>query len=263
MDLLAFFTSGLEPWALLIVCPLLFLAGLIDAIGGGGGLISVPAYMFTGLPVYQVLGTNKLSSCMGTSVSTAKYIRNGYVVWAYAIPCVVTAFAGSTLGASLTLMTDERVLLYFMLIALPVIAFYVLKSKNLGQGRVPFSRKRTAITAAAIAFVCGVYDGFYGPGAGTFMILLLDGVAHLDIYKSAGIAKVINLTTNIGALVTFLRNGCVLIGLGLLGGVFNIAGSYIGANLFKDKGAAIVRPVILIVLAVFAVRLILQLTGVL
>lgn len=122
--------------------------------------------------------------------------------------------------------------------------------------------RRTALLCMAIAFVVGIYDGFYGPGTGTFLMLLLTGAAHLDVFKAAGITKAINLTTNVTALVVFLLNGSVLLGLGLLGGFFNIAGNYLGARMFSQKGSAIVRPIILVVVAVFAVRLILQLAGI-
>ena len=114
----------------------------------------------------------------------------------------------------------------------------------------------------AVAFVVGIYDGFYGPGTGTFLLLLLTGVARLDVFKAAGVTKAINLTTNVTALVVFLVSGTTLIGLGITGGIANIAGNYLGAKLFSNKGSAIVRPIILVVIIVFAVRLILQLTGI-
>ena len=262
LDFLSFITAGTPWWTLLVICPLLFIAGFIDAIGGGGGLISIPAYMFCGLPAHQVIGTNKLSSSMGTLIATAKYVRAGYVDWKLTLPCVAMAFAGSAAGAQLSLVASERFLMYFMLIAIPVVAFYVLRSKNIGAAREPWSRRRTVAICMGVALGVGVYDGFYGPGTGTFLMLLLDGLARLDIYKAAGTTKVVNLTTNIAALATFLANGTVLVGLGLVGGLFNIAGNYLGARTFTHKGSKIVRPVILVVLGVFAVRIVLQLTGV-
>jgi uncharacterized membrane protein YfcA len=261
----SFFTGGLPAWSLLVICPLLFIAGFVDAIGGGGGLISLPAYLLCGLDPHLVIGTNKLSSSMGTLVATVKYARTGYMMWSLCGLCVLTALAGSSLGSRLSLLASPEFLMVFMLVALPVIAFYVIRKKDFGscesgQGMV-YSWRKTAIISMAVAFFVGIYDGFYGPGTGTFLMLLLTGAAKLDVFKAAGVTKVINLTTNVTALAVFLANGTVLIGLGLAGGAFNIAGNYLGARMFSQKGASIVRPVILVVIAVFAVRLVLQLLG--
>lgn len=261
MDLLTFFTGGLPAWGLAVVLPLLFAAGFVDAIGGGGGLISIPAYLLSGLPPHIAIGTNKLSSSMGTAVATGHYARRGYIPWKTAGASVAFALAGSFAGAQLTLVASEFVLTVFMLVALPVIAFYVVWKKDLVNEKPPLSARRTLALCAGIAFAVGVYDGFYGPGTGTFLMLLLTGAARLDVFRAAGVTKAINLTTNVTALVVFLSSGVVLVGLGLLAGAFNIAGNYLGARMFSSKGQAIVRPIILVVLAVFAARLVAQLVG--
>lgn len=264
MDLVQFFTGGLPAWGLLVICPLLFVAGFVDAIGGGGGLISLPAYMFAGLDPHLTIGTNKLSSTMGTTIATIKYARSGYMEWRLCAFCVVTAVVGSAIGSHLSLVASTRFLMVFMLIALPIIGLYVVFRKDLGtvgRNEGPSDAKTFALSML-IALAVGVYDGFYGPGTGTFLMLLLTGAAKLDVFRAAGVTKAVNLTTNVTALTVFLMNGTVMVGLGLLGGAFNIAGNYLGARTFSSKGAAIVRPVILVVVAVFSVRLILQLAGV-
>ena len=261
MDLLTFFTGGLPAWGLAVVLPLLFAAGFVDAIGGGGGLISIPAYLLSGLPPHIAIGTNKLSSSMGTAVATGHYARRGYIPWKTAGASVAFALAGSFAGAQLTLVASEFALTVIMLVALPVIAFYVVWKKDLVNEKPPLSARRTLALCAGIAFAVGVYDGFYGPGTGTFLMLLLTGAARLDVFRAAGVTKAINLTTNVTALVVFLSSGVVLVGLGLLAGAFNIAGNYVGARMFSSKGQAIVRPIILVVLAVFAARLVVQLVG--
>lgn len=262
MDLLTFFTGGMPAWGLAIVLPLLFVAGFVDAIGGGGGLISIPAYLFCGLPPHLAIGTNKLSSSMGTAVATWHYAQRGYIPWKTAGASVAFALAGSYVGARLTLVASEFALTVFMLVALPFIAFYVVWKKDLVNEKPALSAGRTLALCAAIAFAVGIYDGFYGPGTGTFLMLLLTGAARLDVFRAAGVTKAINLTTNVTALVVFLSNGVVLVGLGLLSGAFNIAGNYLGAKMFSSKGQTIVRPIILVVLTVFAVRLVAQLAGV-
>lgn len=262
MDILGFICGGFDPWALAVLLPMLFVAGFVDAIGGGGGLISLPAYLFCGLPAHLAIGTNKLSSSMGTAVSSAKYALQGFMKPAYCAPGIVGAVAGSVIGARLALVASETALMVFMLVAVPVVGFYVLVKKDLKNDKPAFGAQRTVALIAAIALVCGVYDGFYGPGTGTFLLLGLTGIARLDVFKAAGTTKAINLSTNLGALVVFLASGTALIGLGLICGIANIAGNYLGAKLFSGKGSAIVRPIILVVLVVFIVRLILQLAGI-
>lgn len=242
---------------LLIICPLAFVAGFVDAIAGGGGLISLPAFILAGIPVHQALGTNKLASAMGTTISTIRYALSGYMVKVFVVAGVACGLAGSCLGSNLALLTSAQTLKVVMLVALPFIAYFVLRTKNLGaesQEELPTARA-IAITAAA-AFTVGIYDGFYGPGTGTFLLLLLTTVAHQDIRTAAGTTKAINLSTNLAALAVFLANGSVLVALGLIAGVFNIAGNWVGSRSFIRRGSSIVRPVMLVVLVLFAARLV-------
>ena len=147
----------------LIVCPLLFLAGFVDAIGGGGGLISLPAYLFAGLPIHHAIATNKLSSACGTSLTTIRFIRNGLVsVW-LAVPSVIAAMIGSFCGARLSLMMSENVMRLVLLIALPAASFCVLNPHLFPDrsDQALILTKRTYATAVIAAFVIGAYDGFF------------------------------------------------------------------------------------------------------
>ena len=243
----------------LIVCPLVFLAGYIDAIAGGGGLISLPAYMITGLPVHNAIATNKMSSSMGTLVATAKYARSGYIRWRRAALCVVCAFVGSTSGARLALMVTDRYFRIFLLVVLPLTAAYILFGKPFVGEKKPYGAVRTTLISMLTAVCIGVYDGFYGPGTGTFLLLLLTGAAHMKLTEANGTTKVINLTTNVSALAVFLLNGKVLLPLGTTAGLFSIAGNYLGARRFSKGGASSVRPVMLIVLAVFFAKVLTEL----
>ena len=118
----------------LIVCPFLFLAGLIDAIGGGGGLISLPAYLIAGLPPHAAVATNKLSSACGTTLATLRFIKNGLVNLKLAIPSVIAAIIGSSIGANLSLLIKEEIMLYIMIAILPICAFLVLNKKLFHDG---------------------------------------------------------------------------------------------------------------------------------
>lgn len=247
----------LTPQTFLIVCPFLFLAGLMDAIGGGGGLISLPAYLIAGLPVHQAIATNKLSSACGTTLATARFIRNRLVNFRLAIPSVLAAVMGSSIGAHLSMATDEKIMRYILFIILPVSALIVLNKKLFHDAEDDTVRlnRRTVLTAIGAAFTIGIYDGFYGPGTGTFLIIAFTVLARMSIQTANAQAKVINLTTNITSLVIFLLNGQVLIPLGLAAAVCNMAGGYIGAGLVMTKGSKIVKPIILFVLGLLLIKI--------
>ena len=248
----------MSPWMrYLIVCPLIFLGGFVDAVAGGGGLISLPAYLIAGLPVHMSIGTNKISSAMGTALTTAKFWKQGYIKPGLCLLCAVFALAGSAFGANLALLVDDRVFRIILLFILPLTALYVFKSKAIDTaGRDPLPPGRTALIACVLALVIGVYDGFYGPGTGTFLLLLLTGLAHMSLNDAAGTTKVINLSTNVAALVTYLVNGQVLLPLGLTAGLFGIAGNWLGARSFTARGSGIVKPLIGVVLSIFFVKVV-------
>ena len=248
---------------ILIVFPLLFLTGFVDSIAGGGGLISLPAYLLAGLPIHSAIATNKLSSAMGTTVSTVHFLRKGYMNLKTCIPGIIAALVGSSLGANLSLHLNERSLKILVLFVLPFAAFHVLRSKNLEKYHDhPLPPVTTVILCTLISFFVGAYDGLYGPGTGTFLLLLFTGVCHLSLENAAGTTKAINLTTNVVSLVIYIMNGKVLIPLGLAAGLFNMAGNYVGSHCFSSKGNTFVRPVILVVLTIFFAKTILELAGI-
>ena len=254
-------TLTLLPFA--IVCPLVFLGGFVDAVAGGGGLISLPAYLIAGVQAHNALATNKLSSAMGTTLTTVRFARKGFIPWRQAAVCVVFAFLGSSLGAKLALKIDGTVFTLLMLVILPLVAVYVLRGKSLGQGeQAPCSPRRTFVVGALAALVIGGYDGCYGPGTGTFLMLALTGLAHMELTRANGVTKAINLTTNLSALAVFLLNGKVLLPLGLVAGCFGILGNYLGTRFFIQGGVKFVKPVILVVLTIFFGKVLFQILGI-
>ena len=247
---------SLTPVSFLIVCPMLFLAGFVDAIGGGGGLISLPAYLFAGLPVHQAIATNKLSSACGTSLSAARFMQNGLISLKLALPAVAAAFVGSFLGARLSLTVSEDVMKYVLFIVLPAAAFAVLNRHLFGEGGETAKADRRTMTVCVLsALVIGMYDGFYGPGTGTFLIIAFTVLAKMSVPAANAQAKIINLTTNITSLAVFLLNGQVVFLLGLAGAACNMAGNWLGSGLAITKGAKIARPVILVVLALLLIKI--------
>lgn len=244
--------------SLLIICPLVFLAGFVDAIAGGGGFVSLPAFMFAGFPVHAALGTNKLSSSLGTTLATARYALDGFIPLKIALACALCSLTGSQFGTRLALSINEYAFKIIILIIIPPTALYVLRDKSFNDNTEPFSPNKTLLLCMIIAFACGAYDGFYGPGTGTFLLLLLTSIAHLKLTQANGITKVINLASNYAALSVFLMNDKVLIIPGLIAGVFNIAGNYIGSRSFENGGAKVVRPVMIIILSIFFIRVLLE-----
>lgn len=250
---------GYSIWVVLLIGCGVFCASFVDAIGGGGGIISVPVYLLAGLPTHFALGTNKLSSGLGTAASTFRYLKNGFVDWVLAIPSVGFALYGAHLGTRLQIALDERYLKYLLLVVLPVVAFVMLRQKTFPEekGMIHPWVQRAIVWSAS--FIVGGYDGFYGPGTGTFLLLIFCNFAKMDLRTASGNVKVVNFSSNIGSLATSLMAGKVLIPVGLIAAVFSIAGHYLGAGLTIKNGAKIVRPVILVVLVLLAVKVIAEL----
>ena len=238
-----------------IVCPLVLLAGFVDAIGGGGGLISLPAYLIAGLPPHQAIATNKLSSACGTALTTARFARRRLIDWPMAVPCIAMGLLGSFTGAKLSLLMDSGVLSKVLYVVLPITAVLVLRKNVLREAPdASLSRKKTTLIAAAISLAVGVYDGFYGPGTGTFLIILFSLLAKMDVRSANGLCKAVNLTTNVTSLVVFLRGGQVLIALGLAAAACNMLGNWLGSGMAIKSGVKITRPIIIFVLLLLLLR---------
>lgn len=245
----------------LIVCPLVFLAGFVDSIAGGGGLISLPAYLIAGLPVHNAIGTNKLSSGVGTAVTTYRFWKNGFIPLKESVVGLICAIIGALAGARLALMISDAFFRKLLLFILPATALYVMFNKRMDKEaeEEAYSMKKTLVIVALAALVIGMYDGFYGPGTGTFLMLLLTGAARMSLQKAAGVTKVINLTTNLTSLAVYLINGKVIFTLGIAAAAFSVAGNYLGSKCFTSNGKKLVKPTMLFVLAIFFVKTLLEL----
>lgn len=241
---------------LLIVCPFAFLAGFVDSIAGGGGLISLPAYVFAQLPMHFALGTNKLSSIIGTFFSVIRFIKNKQVHYKSAIASAIGALIGSRIGAKAALSLSDKYLKYCLIIILPVIAVFILTHRSFGEKdtALKFSMTKIVVLSVISGLVIGAYDGFFGPGAGTFLILIYTEIIGFNIVTASGNAKIANFASNLAALVTFLQSGTVLVQLGLLAAVFSIVGNWIGSGMAIKNGAKIIRPVFIVVLILLFIK---------
>ena len=242
----------------LIVCPLCLLVGVLNASVGGGGLISLPAMLLAGLPPHLAIGTNKLQAICGLSVATYRYARSGLIELKLAVPTVACALVGSFLGSNLSLLVPEGVLAYIVVGVLPVVAFFVLKKDSFiddGACELVLDR-RMCMVACACSLVIGAYDGFYGPGAGTFYVIALCALAQMGARHASAHAKVVNLATNLTATVVFLVNGQVCIPLGLAAGACAMVGAWLGAGLVIKDGARIMKPLIGVAFVLLVAKLV-------
>ncbi len=242
--------------SLLWLLPVIFLSGFMDSIAGGGGIISLSAYLAAGLPPHMALGTNKVSAFLGTGISTWRFARHGHVRWDAALVSFLGALVGSAIGAKLALVVSERVLVYIMLAVLPVIAVLVLRGAGFTPRETEWPRGAMLSLAAAIGVFLGGYDGFFGPGTGTFLIMAFTGILGFDVLTACGNAKVVNFASNVAAAFTFIINGQVLYALAVPCALCAIAGQYIGAGVAMKRGARVVRPMVLVVITLLMAKII-------
>ena len=207
--------------------------------------------------MHNAIATNKLSSTCGTTLTTVRFIRQGLVNWKLAVPTIVFAMLGSSLGAHLSMKMDEGIMQNILFLVLPIVAFVVMNPKLFrdNEGAKVVLNTRLWVTAILSSFLIGMYDGFYGPGTGTFLIIAFTAFAGFPLARANAHAKVINLTTNLTSLGIFLTGGQVVFALGLAGAVCNMAGNFLGAERALKQGAKITKPVILIVLALLSLKI--------
>lgn len=246
----------------LIVCPLVFLAGFVDSIAGGGGLISLPAYLFVGLPVHLASGTNKVVTCMGTAAAAGKYIKSGRVKLKYALIAAAFALAGSVLGTHIALYLNERTLKTVILCVLPAAAVVLAVNRDFGRDRTPprrdWSNTQELLLCAFIGLVMGCYDGMIGPGTGTFTMLMFSLVIGMDLLTASGCTKVSNLSSNVASAIVWLINGDVLLPVVIPAAICSILGNLTGAKFAIKGGSKRIRCVSFIVLGLLFVKLIID-----
>lgn len=238
---------------------LCLLAGFIDSIAGGGGLISLTSYYAIGLPPIYALGNNKFSSTFGTFVAMVNYSRKRNVIWSVAIPAAILALIGSRLGAQIALVYAGRVFRYVLLVVLPILTVLTLRKKTskkeeeiLDLGRIP---SRVYIVAMALGFALGAYDGFFGPGTGMFYTLGFTFVG-LPMINACGTTKVLNLASNIAALFTFIMNGNISYKLGVPCVIASVIGNTLGSEFAIKKGEKGIKPVLLIVILLLYIKIV-------
>lgn len=247
----------LAPELLALLCGFAFLAGFVDAVVGGGGLIQIPA-LFVLLPGVQpatLLGTNKFANIWGTLSATIQYLRKVPMEWRATLPAIATALVFGYLGASVAASIPADAFRPLILVLLMGVLAYTLAKKDIGALHAPrLSKRRALCTALVTGALIGFYDGIFGPGTGSFLIIAFVGLFGFSFLAASASAKLINVVTNGAALAFFIGAGHVRYDIALPMAVFNVAGSLTGTHLAIRKGSVFVRRLFIIVVVLLILR---------
>lgn len=244
-------------WAFAALCVLAFFAGLVDSVIGGGGLIQVPALlvMLPGVPIATIFGTNKIVSVSGTTVALAQIARKVTVPWRMLLAAAIVGAIFAFIGARSVTLIDPALLKPIILLLLIAVAIYTFMRKDFGHLHAPkWPESKQRWIAIGIGAVLGFYEGFFGPGTGSFLIFAFVGLLGFNFLTASASAKVINITTNLAAIAWFAWNGNILYKLAIPMAVFNVAGALVGSRLAIKKGSGFLRVFFLIVMVALILR---------
>ncbi len=230
------------------------LAGLLDAVAGGGGLIALPVLLSTGISPIQALATNKLQGTFGTFSSSLYFIRNGLVRLDEIKFMVACTFVGAAGGTLVVQFISSQYLSSLIPLLLIGIALYFLLSPTLSDEHRQ-SLISTRLFSLTVGFGVGFYDGFFGPGTGSFFVIALVGLLGFGLTKATAHTKILNLTSNTASLCFFLLSGHVILSVGLTMGVGQLIGARLGAGLVHRRGSRVVRPVVVVVSVLISIKL--------
>lgn len=245
--------------SVLFICLAGFLAAAIDAIAGGGGIISLPALLATGIPPHFALGTNKFASTCGSLTSSFRFARSKMVHFPlvkYQVPCTAL---GAALGVYTALRVDEGFLNWFIVVMIFAVAVYTTFKKDFG-GSDKFTglNTRNFLIGMSFAFGLGFYDGFFGPGAGSFLIFLFISVFGFDFTLAAGNSKVLNFTSNVVSLILFAISGKIIYMVAIPMALSMVLGAYVGSHIAIKNGAKIIKPIFITIALLLIIKLIWQ-----
>lgn len=241
----------------LLVCPLIFAAAFIDSIAGGGGLISLPAYLLTGMPAQMAHGCNKFSAFIGTGVSTLRFFKSGRMDVQVALVSAVLALVGSAIGVRFSLLMAESVFRGLILVVVPVMAALILWDSvgNHDKLRPLLPRRALLGWGVVFGFFIGMYDGLVGPGTGTIMIWCQTRFMGFDHVTASGNAKAANMASNTAAAVLLIAAGKVIYPVAVPAALCGVAGNWLGSGLAIKKGAGLVRGMMIVVVVLMLLKL--------
>lgn len=242
---------------LLFLCAAGFLAAAVDSIAGGGGIISLPAIIAAGVPPHLALGTNKFASTCASLTSTLKFAKSKKITFnlvKYQIPCTVL---GSALGVKAVLNVDEKFLNVLIVVLIFSVAIYTSFKKDFGQrDREEPLTPRRILFGMVFAFALGFYDGFFGPGTGSFLIFLFISIYGFDFTVAAGNGKILNFVSNIVSLILFALGGKIVYLAGIPMAISMIFGAWVGTHIAINNGAKVIKPIFITIALLLVIKLV-------
>ena len=246
--------------SLLFLCPIMFLASFVDAISGGGGLLSLPAYLFTGMPVHNAYACNKLCCNISAAMSAGRYLKNNLIDKKAAFFVGAVTFCCSVLASKIVLWMPDRALSLMLLGSMPFVAILILVNKKYPKedhsDEVTGNRKIGLWIFTGIAM--GAYDGMLGPGSGTLAIIIYTKLLKYDLTRASGNAKVAVFSSTLAGTISYLLAGKILWNYALPVAICGVLGGYAGSGMAIRKGARFIRPMMLVIAAVLIVKLIFE-----
>lgn len=244
---------GLDWYLYFVLMLVAFVAGFVDSIAGGGGMITTPALLLAGIPPHLALGTNKLQSCFGSLSASVQFYKKGHLDIKASLPIAFIIFVASILGSLFVLTFSPAFLIKIVPLFLFLFGLYFLFSPRLDSAKEP---KIGMISLCFLLSIVGFYDGFFGAGTGSFFIFILIALAGNPLYSALGKAKFFNFSSNIAALIIFALNKEVLFGLGILMGLAQFIGALLGARLAIKIGSKLIKPLVVGVCMIMCIKLI-------
>lgn len=236
-----------------------FLAAFVDSIAGGGGLISMPVLLLSGLPPHIALGTNKFGGSFGCLSSAYRYAKSGATNKNLLKKLIPFTILGSILGVTCVLSISDEILNIMVFIMILSVAIYTYKSKTLGtENKFEELTNKNIKLGIIMAFSLGFYDGFFGPGTGTFLVFALIKIYNFDFLHASANTKILNFTSNFTALILFIINGQIFYKIAIFYAISMILGGYVGAKVAIKKGSTLIKPIFLIMALCVCAKLIYQ-----
>lgn len=241
-----------------------FVAGFIDAVAGGSGLVLVPACLLAGMPPQLALGQAKFVATTGILVAIRNYAKNRKIVWKLVPLGIVLGLLGAYVGARAILHIDEKLVAKIIIFILPIMLIFALFKAKLMEQKTTnrttsyFTNKHYIFIIALISFIIGFYDGFLGPGTGSLFIIALYLFMHIDLIRASATAKIFNFASNIGAFIVFAIAGKMLFKLGIPMIISSVAGNYVGSKLAITKGDKIVKTILTVTVTTMIITLALK-----
>ncbi len=244
----------IELWQYVTVFLLIGFSGFIDAIAGGGGLISVPTYLALGMPAELILGTNKCVSSTGTTFAVIRYIKNRTIIWKSVIYAIIAALVGSAIGASLSVYLSRNLIFILLLLVIPVLFTLQIKYMQLQGEKSPLTQRQVIFRATLTGLFLGGYDGIFGPGTGTFLLLAFMIFLNMSTLEASANARIVNYASNVSAFFYFFIQGKIYWPIALVAIMGSICGNWLGSGIVINNADKVVIPVFRFVLLLLMVK---------